>query len=209
MRFSNSLWKISPALLAMAALILIAGGAVAGPGDNFFNRDAGIDAEENYQGSSGHVDGQGEEYSTSVLAWCVNEIVDYAIGCESTHPDKANLSTNHAQIDQKKRNNNAVAWMSTNKLGGEEVNIDAPLVCEKVQLKGKFNSRNERIEAKCTIKKCKLPEGVTVGDIDDAKDCAADAKESGDLGKRVGNISRNNDDEISGHIKSKGIPLNP
>jgi len=203
MRFSNSLWKISPALLAMAALILIAGAAA---GQEFFNYAAGINPEENYQGSSGWLEAQDDEYSTGVYAMCSNDIIAYEIGCESWHPDKVNVTKTQAQVDQKKRNNNAVAWMAVTLLGGEEVDIEEELECEKVQLKGKGNTRNDRIDAKCTIKKCKLPSGVTVGDIDDAKECAADAKESGDLGKRVGNISRNNDDELSGSIKSKGTP---
>ena len=205
MRFSNSLWKISPALLAMAALILIAGAAA---GQDFFNRDAAIDPEENYQGSTGHVDGQGEEYSTSVGPMCANDIVDFSIGCESTHPDRANLTKTQAQIDQKKRDNNAVAWMAANKLGGEVVNIDEALECDKVQLKGKYNTRNDRIEAKCTIKNCKIPNGVTVGDIDDAIECADDAEDSGDLGKKVSSVKKNNANELSGNIKSKGTPLN-
>ena len=208
MRFFKSFWKISPALLAMAALILIAG-AAAGQENDFFNSDAGISPEENYQSSSGHVDGQGEEYSTSVLAWCedLGIGISYIIGCESWHPDKANMSTNQGQVEQKKRNNNAIAWMAASLLGGEEVTLDAILDCEKVQLKGKYNTKNDRIESKCTIKKCKLPEGMTVGDIDDAIDCAEDAVDIGTLGKRVGSLRKNSDNEISGHIKSKGTSI--
>jgi hypothetical protein len=205
MRFSNSLWKISPALLAMAALILIAGAAA---GQDFFNNDAGIDPEDKYQGSSGWVDGQGEEYSSGVYAMCADEQIAYEIGCETWHPDKVNLSTHQGQVDQKKRDNNAHAWMYFTRLDGQDVEpFEEELVCDKVQLKGKYNTKNEKIDAKCTFKKCPLPGDLTVDQINDAINCAEEAVENENLGKRVGNLKLKDGEIRSGKITSKGTPI--
>ncbi len=205
MRFSNSLWKISPALLAMAALILIAGAAA---GQDFFNNSAGIDPDEKYAGTTGGVDGHDSQYETGVMAMCENAEVDYTIGCDTWHPDRVNLSTHQGQVDQKKRGNNAIAWMSANLIGGEIVELGpVDLDCEKVQLKGKYNTKKETIDVKCTIKNCQLPQGLELGDVNDMIDCAEEAQDSGALGKRAGNL-RLRQDLLSGHIRSKGTPVN-
>jgi hypothetical protein len=198
MRFSKSLWKISPALLGMAALILIAGAAAGENG--FFNDSAGISPDEKYAGTGGGVDGAGQEYETGVYAMCDNGDIAYEIGCDSWHPDRVNLSTHQGQVDQKKRDNNADAWMAGSRLDGT-----AGLDCEKVQLKGKYNTKNETIDVKCTIKNCQLPQDLQIGDVNDMIDCADEEQDSGDLGKRAGNLKLKGD-LISGHIRSKGTP---
>jgi hypothetical protein len=206
MRFSSSLWKISPALLAMAALILIAGAAAGENG--FFNDSAGIDPDEKYAGTSGGVDGDGSEYETEVEVTCENDTVDYTIGCNTWHPDRVNLSTHQGQVDQKKRDNNAIAWISVNKIGGEIIEtFDSDFECDKVQLKGKLNTKRDQIDVKCTIKKCVLPGIIDVDFINDAIDCAEEAEDSGALGKNAGNLKLRNIDELSGHIRSKGTPI--
>jgi hypothetical protein len=207
MRFSKIIWKISPALLGMAALILIAG-AAAGQGNDFFNDAAGIDPDEKYAGTTGGVDGVGSEYESWGQAMCEDAQVDYTIGCVSWHPDRVNLSTHQGQVDQKKRDNNAIAWISVNKFGGEVIEtFDSDLECDKVQLKGKLNTKKPQIDVKCTIKKCALPGIITVDFINDAIACAEEAQDSGALGKRAGNLKLRNIDELSGDIRSKGTPL--
>jgi len=201
MRFSKSLWKISPALLGMAALILIAGAAA---GNGFFNDSAGIDPDEKYAGTGGGLNGTGPQFATGVEATCENEGIDiaYTIGCDTWHPDKVNLTKDQGQVDQKKKGNNADAWMESNRLDGT-----AGLDCEKVQLKGKYNTKNETIDVKCTIKNCQLPQDLEIGDVNDMIDCADEAQDSGALGKSAGSLKLKGD-LLSGNIRSKGTPTN-
>jgi hypothetical protein len=206
MRFSKIIWKISPALLGMAALILIAG-AAAGQENGFFNNEALINPEDKYQGSGGYVDGEGEEYESGVWARCASPQIEYRIGCDTWHPDKVNISTHQGQVDQKKKNNNAQAWMIfTRRLGENQDPEELDLDCDKVQLKGKYNTKNEKIDAKCTIKNCGLPGNLTVEEIQDAIDCAEAAVDNEELGKRAGNLKLKGD-QLSGHIRSKGTPV--
>ena len=104
MRFSEIIWKISPALLGMAALILIAG-AAAGQGNEFFNAGASINPDDKYQGSSGYVVGSDEQYWSGVYAMCSSEEIAYEIGCDTWHPDRISLSKDQGQVDQKKKDN--------------------------------------------------------------------------------------------------------
>jgi hypothetical protein len=209
MRFSKIIWKISPALLGMAALILIAG-AAAGQENGFFNNSGVIvTPDEKYAGTTGGVDGFGSGFETEVEANCENEgiDIDYTIGCNTWHPDRVNLSTHQGQVDQKKKGNNAVAWIEVNIYKGV-VDWEEELDCDKVQLKGKYNTKNETMDIKCTIKNCQLPDPITVGFINDAIDCAEAEQDSGDLGKRAGNLKLRGD-LLSGHIRSKGTPVEP
>jgi hypothetical protein len=202
MRFSKLFWNVSPALLTMAALILIAGAAA---GQGFFDSSESIDPGDGYQGTAGYVDGSGSDFSTGVSLMCVDINNDFEIGCDSDHPDKVNLSTKQGQVEQKKRGNNADAWMVASKLNGADVDINESLDCEKVQLKGKANNVNQKIDVKCTLKKCEFPAGVDAAQIDAAIDCAVAAVGNGDIGRKVGRVSQNSDEQISGHIRSKGV----
>jgi hypothetical protein len=202
MRISKLFWNVSPALLTMAALILIAGAAA---GQGFFDSSESIDPYDDYQGTAGYVDGSGSTFSTGVSLMCVDINNNFEIGCDSDHPDKVNLSTKQGQVEQKKKGNNADAWMVASKLDGADVDINESLDCEKVQLKGKANNVNQKIDVKCTLKKCELPAGVTAAQIDAAIDCAVAAVGNGDIGRKVGRVSQNSDDRISGRIQSKGV----
>jgi hypothetical protein len=202
MLFPKLFWNVSPALLTMAALILIAGAAA---GQGFFDSSESIDPGDGYQGTAGYVDGSGSTFSTGVSLMCVDINNNFEIGCDSDHPDKVNLSTKQGQVEQKKRGNNADAWMVASKLNGADVDINESLDCEKVQLKGKANNVNQKIDVKCTLKKCELPADVTAAQIDAAIDCAVAAVGSGDIGRRAGRVSQNSDDQLSGHIRSKGV----
>jgi hypothetical protein len=207
MLFPKTSWKTSPVLLAMAALILIAG-AAAGQENDFFNTGAGINPDDKYQGSSGYVVGSDESYWSGVYAMCASEEIEYEIGCNTWHPDRVNISTHQGQVDQKKRDNNADAYMEFTRRNGQDQDTEElELDCDKVQLKGKYNTKNEKIDAKCTIKNCDLPGNLTVAEIEDAIDCAEDAVDNEELGKRVGNLKLKNG-KISGHIRSKGTPVN-
>jgi hypothetical protein len=200
------MWKISPALLAMAALILIAGAAA---GQDFFNNvGAIVTPDEKYAGTTGGVDGHGSEFETEVEVTCQNDTVDFTIGCNTWHPDRVNLSTHQGQVDQKKKNNNAIAWISVNKIGGEVIEtFDSDFEgCDKVQLKGKYNTKKDQMDIKCTIKNCDLPGIINVDFINDAIACAEEEEDSGDLGKRAGNLKLKGD-QLSGHIRSKGTPV--
>jgi hypothetical protein len=99
--------------------------------------------------------------------------------------------------------------MEFTRIRGEDlaVPIDVNLDCEKVQLKGKYNTKNEKIDAKCTIKNCQLPQALELSDVNAMIDCAEDAVDDETLGKRVGNMKLKGD-EISGNIRSKGTPVN-
>ena len=202
MRFSKSFWNVPSALLAMAALILVAGSAA---GQDFFDADAFIDPDDGYQGSGGRVDGSGDDFYTDVYANCVNADNNFEIGCYSDHPDSVNLSKKQGKVDQKKKDNDANVWMVATAIGGEAEDIDEDLDCEKVQIKGKSNSDKFTIDAKCTMKKCKLPGSVSVAQIDAMIQCIDDEVENGDLGKKVGNLKKNTDNEITGKITSKGV----
>jgi hypothetical protein len=202
MRFSKLFWNVSPVLLTMAALILIAGAAA---GQEFFDSSESIDPGDGYQGTAGYVDGSGSEFSTGVSLMCVDINNDFEIDCDSDHPDKVNLSTKQGQVEQKKKGNNADAWMVASKLNGADVDINESLDCEKVQLKGKANTVNQKIDVKCTLKKCERPAGLTTAQIDAAIDCAVAAVGNGDIGRKVGRVSQDRDEQISGHIRSKGV----
>jgi hypothetical protein len=202
MRVSKLFWNVSPALLTMAALILIAGAAA---GQGFFDSSESIDPGDGYEGTAGYVDGSGSDFSTGVSLMCVDINNNFEIGCDSDHPDKVNLSTKQGQVEQKKRGNNADAWMVASKLNGVDVDINESLDCEKVQLKGKANNVNQKIDVKCTLKKCELPAGVTPAQIDAVIDCAVAAVGTGDIGRKAGRVSQNSDDQLSGHIRSKGV----
>jgi hypothetical protein len=205
MRFSKIIWKISPALLGMAALILIAGAA---SGQGFFDdHSVLLTPDEKYAGTTGALDGEGSEYETEIQVRCANEGIDivYLIGCNTWHPDRVNLSTHQGQVDQKKRDNNAGAWIAAERYKGV-VDWFEPLSCDKVQLKGKNNTKRDQMDIKCTLKNCELPGPITVDFINDAIACAEAAEDSGELGKRAGNLKLKNG-ELSGHIRSKGTPI--
>jgi hypothetical protein len=208
MRFSKIIWEISPALLVMAALILIAG-AAAGQGNDFFNDAASIKPDEKYKGTGGVLDGTDNVYGTSIWVACSDDTIDYDIRCDTEHPDNVNISKHQGKVDQKKKGNNARATMRAWVLNSLPV-VDGPfvadLVCEKIQVKGKYNTKNDKMDLKCTVKKCKFLLGITTADIEDAIDCTEDAVDSGVLGKKATNLKLRNG-LISGNISSKGTPI--
>jgi hypothetical protein len=203
MRYAKSLWKVSPALLATAALVLVAGGATA-----IFNSANGIQADiPNYLGSFGYVDGFGDTYETGVGFTCVDLNSDFAMGCFSTHPDNVTISPKQGKVDQKKKDNNAIAWISAQKLDGVVLDpeiIEQPLLCKKVQIKGKSNDDKETIESKCTLTKCDLPGGLTLDDLAAIGNCIDDSEDAGLLGKKVQTLKLDNNNQLKGNIWSKG-----
>ena len=214
MRFRKSFWKVSPALLAAAALILIAGvvGAV-------IDADESIDPESpNYDASEGGVDVSGDEFEARVSfrSSCFDpdndkNNNDFEFGCESTHIDRVNLSTHQGQLDQRTRNNNAHAWMDVTEIGGAVKNTVYDLACVKVLIKGKSNDDTEKIEAQCMLRKCTLPKTnnndfKSAQQFQSALDCLDRSEEDGSLGKRVQTL-RLADDEFGGEITSKGVWL--
>jgi hypothetical protein len=201
MLFSKSIWKVSPALLATAALILITG--VAGA---VFNADRAIDPNSpNFNGSGGWVDGSGENYSTGVYFMCTDSDNDFEMGCDSNHPDRASMSTNSGKVDQRKNDNPGDAWMVVNEMGGiDEGGATIPLDCDRVQLKGKSNDRNDKIDSQCTLKSCDIPGALTVDQVRSAIACMDDSVDNGSLGKNVESLKLKND-TIEGKITSKGL----
>jgi hypothetical protein len=216
MRFRKSFWKISPALLAAAALILIAGvvGAV-------IDADESIDPESpDYDASEGGVDLSGDEFDVRVSfrSVCVDpddpksKDNDFEFGCESTHIDRVNLSTHQGSLDQKMRNNNAHAWMDVTEIGGGVKNTIYDLACERVLIKGKSNDDTEKIEARCTLRKCTPPKthnNIVISDeqFQSALDCLDTSEEDGSLGERVQTLRLDKNGEFSGEITSKGVWL--
>jgi hypothetical protein len=205
MRFSNITWKISPALLVMASLILIAGAAA---GQDFFNEAEQINPDDKYKGTEGGVVAWFDDYFSGVEVECADLVIDYEIGCATWHPDKVNVSKNTGQVDQKKKDNNAIAWFAADLLGGVPGDFDSPLLCEKVQMKGKYNKKTDKMDLKCTLKKCDLPGWLLVSDVEDAIACGEAAVDAGHIGKRAGNL-KIKDGKLSGHIRSKGPALIP
>jgi hypothetical protein len=200
MRFSKSFWNVPSALLATAALILLAGGATA-----FFNSSNGIQADiPNWLGSFGFVDGFADDYETAVGFTCVDPDSDFAMGCYSTHPDSVNMTPKQGKVDQKKRDNNAVAWIEASKLDGDPLELDTDLVCDKVQIKGKSNDDKETIESKCTLNKCAIPGELTLNQIAAIVDCVDDSEDSGLLGKKVQTLKLDKNNLLKGNIWSKG-----
>jgi len=203
MRYSKSVRKVAPALLAAAALVLIAGGATA-----IFNSSEFIDPDvPNYLGSFGGVDGSFDDYETFVGFTCVDLESDFALGCSSWHPDSVNMTPKQGKVDQKKKDNNAIAWISATKIHGiilQEEIIEQPLLCDRVQIKGKSNDDKETIESKCTLKKCDLPLGLTLADLTAIGNCIEDSEDAGLLGKKVQTLKLDNNNQLKGNIWSKG-----
>ena len=201
MRFVRFFRKASPAVLATAALILITG--VAGA---FFNSSNSIDPDSpNYDGSAGYVDASGPFYETGVYLMCSNSENDFEIGCDSWHPDSVNMTSKQGKVDQKKKDNNADAWIAGSELGGAVGDFDVFLDCQKVQIKGKSNDDKQTIESKCTLTKCELPQGITLGQIESAADCIEESEDSGAIGKKVSTLKLDGNNLLKGNIWSKGI----
>jgi hypothetical protein len=115
-------------------------------------------------------------------------------------------------VDQKRPNNNAEIIWTVNTLDGRsEQGRMYNLLCEKVWLKGKSNSRNEQIEASCLIKKCDPPpssggpQAITEAQLKAAFECLDTAEDEGTLGERVQTLKLLDNNTISGTIKSKGF----
>jgi hypothetical protein len=201
MRFSKSFWNVPSALLATAALVLFAGLAGA-----VFNASVGIDPDSpNYDGSNGYVNADGDLYSTGVWFTCEDNDNFVTIGCDSWHPDNVTISTKQGKVDQKKTDNNAIAYLEASLIGGQEVDIGGVLECKKVQIKGKSNDDKFTAESKCTLTKCEIPGGLTVDQIGLIEDCVDDAEESGDIGKKVSTLKLDNQNLLKGNIWSKGM----
>jgi hypothetical protein len=201
MRFSKSFWNVPSALLATAALVLFAGLAGA-----VFNASVGIDPDSpNYDGSNGYVNADGSNYGTGVWFTCEDENNTITMGCDSWHPDNVTISTKQGKVDQKKTNNNAIAYMEASLIGGQAVDIDEVLECKKVQIKGKANDDKFTAESKCTLTKCEIPGGLTVEQIGLIEDCIDDAEDSGNIGKKVSTLKLDNQNLLKGNIWSKGM----
>jgi hypothetical protein len=129
------------------------------------------------------------------------------LGCFSTHPDNVTISPKQGKVDQKKKDNNAIAWISAQKLDGIVLDpeiIEQPLLCKKVQIKGKSNDDKETIESKCTLTKCDLPGGLTLDDLAAIGNCIDDSEDAGLLGKKVQTLKLDNNNQLKGNIWSKG-----
>jgi hypothetical protein len=205
MRFSESFWNVPSALLATAALILLAG--VAGA---ILNADGIIIPDSpKYDGSGGYVDANGDLYETGVWLSCEDIDNDFRIGCDSDHPDSVNISRKQGKVDQKKRDNNADAWIAVDEMGGITEDAVYPLDCDRVQIKGKLNDDKMTIESQCTLTKCEVPGDLTLDQIRSAEDCMEDSEDNGDLGKSVTTLKLDNNNLLKGKIKSKGMWLLP
>ena len=198
MRLSKSYWNV---LLATAAVILMAGLAGA-----IFDSDDPIYPDSpQYNGSGGWVDGSGEDFSTGVWFGCSDSDNDFYIGCDSDHPDSVKLSNNQGKVDQRKRDNNGYAYLDVYEMGGIVEDTEFGLDCERVQLKGKSNDNNDRMDVQCMLKGCQIPEGLTVGQLQSAETCIDDAQDLDNIGRRVTNLRLNNNNELGGKITSKGV----
>jgi len=199
MRFSKSFWMASSALLAASALISIAGVASS---QQFFDNDDIVDPDSpGYDGSEGEVDGSGNGFYSYVEFSCLDSDNNFTIGCETWHPDNVSLSKNKGKVDQTKRNNDAIAYMSASELNGDPVMIDTELSCDKVQLKSKSNIQNNRMQIMCNLRKCDIPGALTLDQIDAAIECASDKS---NVGRRVSNIRAKNQ-QMNGTIKTRGV----
>jgi len=198
MRLSKSYWNV---LLATAAVILMAG--IAGA---IFNSDDSIDPDSpNYNGSGGWVDGAGEDFSTGVYFMCLDNDNDFQIGCDSEHPDGVKLSNNQGKVDQRQRDNNAYAYISVTEMGGIADDTEYELDCDRVQLKGKSNDNNDKMDVQCRLKGCEIPGDLTVAQIQSAETCIDDAQDLDNIGKRVTNLRLNNKNLLRGKITSRGV----
>lgn len=201
MRFSNSFWNVSPALLATAALIMVTGVA----GAIFDSIDDIAPDSPKYDGSAGYVAASGSNYSTGVSFQCVDTDNDFRFGCDSNHPDSVSISTNQGKVNQKKNDNNADAYLNVATMGGLPVNLSFPLVCDRVQMKGKSNDSNDKIQAQCNLKKCDIPGDLTVAQLQSASACIEGSEDDGSLGKSVTTLQLDNNNQLKGKITSKGI----
>ena len=200
MRFSKTFWNVPSALLATAALVLIAGLAGA-----VFDSDEDIYPDmPNYSGSGGWVDGSGSDYSTGVWFSCEDNDNAFSIGCDSEHPDNVTISPKQGKVDQKKKDNNAYAYLDVGEMGGIVEETEFELDCQKVQIKGKSNDDTQAIESKCTLTKCQIPGGLTLDQIASAEQCIDDAEDAEDIGKKVTTLKLDNNNLLKGNIWSKG-----
>jgi hypothetical protein len=200
MRFSETFRNARSALLATAALILIAG--VAGA---IFDASVTIDPESpKYDGSGGGVDGSDSSFGTYVYFMCNDADNEFTINCDSHHPDRVSISTKQGMVDQKKRDNNAHAWIDVLEMGGiiEDTTLD--LDCDKVQIKGKANDDKLTAESQCTLSKCVVPGELTIDQVRSAEICIDDSEENGTIGKNVTTLKLDNNNMLKGKIKSKG-----
>ncbi|MBW2716575.1 MAG: hypothetical protein JRD03_10885 [Deltaproteobacteria bacterium] len=188
-------------MLATAALILMAG--VAGA---IFDDGTDIDPDSpKYDGSAGYVYAEEESSGSGVYLMCNDIMNDFQIGCDSTHPDSVNLTPKQGKTDQKKRDNNAYAWIWADEIGGiDEDNTTFELTCDRVQMTGKANDDKFTAEARCTLSKCDIPGGLTVDQVIAMGDCIDDAEDSGNIGKGVSTLRLDNKNQLKGNIKSKG-----
>jgi hypothetical protein len=154
-------WNVPSVLLATAALILLAG--VAGA---ILNADSAIDPDSpKYDGSGGYVDASGSVFETGVWLHCIDNDNNFTIGCDSDHPDGVNLTPVQGKVDQKKKDNNAEAWMAVDTMGGIFEDDVYPLICDRMQIKGKLNDDKLTIESQCTLTKCEIPGSLTIDQI--------------------------------------------
>jgi len=107
-------------------------------------------------------------------------------------------------VDQKKTNNNAIAYLSVGEMGGIVVEDEFELDCKKVQIKGKANDDKLTAESKCTLTKCELPGGITLDMIASAEQCIEDAEDAENIGKKVSTLKLDNQNLLKGNIWSKG-----
>jgi hypothetical protein len=206
MRFSKSFWNVSPALVATTALFLITG--VAGA---VIDANESIDADSpDYDGSGGWVHTSGNTFRVGVEFQCVDADNEFWVACSSTHPDKVKLSTHQGKVDQMKKGNSANFLLMANKLGGKVVDFPGeapPLTCERVSMKGKLHDFTKKIESRCIIKNCDIPDWLTVPQIESAIRCLDDSEDTGDLGKKVQTLKLDRNDQLGGRIWSKGAAV--
>jgi hypothetical protein len=189
-------------MLATAALILMAG--VAGA---IFDDGTDIDPDSpKYDGSAGYVYAVGNSSGSGVYLMCNDIMNDFQIGCDATHPDSVNLTPKQGKVNQKKRDNNANAWIWAGTIGGTDFgDTTFDLVCDRVQMTGKANDDKFTADAKCTLSKCDPPEGLTFGEFQSAAECIENAEDDGDIGKGVSTLRTDNNSQIRGNIRTKGV----
>ena len=73
-----------------------------------------------------------------------------------------------------------------------------------MQLKSKSNDRSEKIESECKLTKCEFPTSLSEDQFRSAEACIDDAEATGDIGKKVTTLKRDNNNLLGGKIKSKG-----
>jgi hypothetical protein len=199
MRFSKSNWNASFTMLVTAALIVMAG--VAGA---IFDDNVDIDPSEKYNGSGGYLNAADDTFGAGVYMMCQNADNDFEIGCDTTHPDSANMTPQQGKVDQKKNENNATAWISAGTIGGVMYESTWNLDCEQVRQSGKANDNKFTADAMCTLTKCDIPGGLTVDEIISMQDCIDEAEENGDIGKKVSTLKLDSNNQLKGKIKSAG-----